>query len=221
MKNIIFKPIFNIGAKGEKGNRGTSYEIPTDSVIAFDSDNDIPEGYIETTDPTGGGGVIVPPLTFLCFGSAQNGGSSQYNQVKAIYTFQDVGEEYNDFLSFDARAGFDNEFTVLQDFTALILPYTYNWDTAASTYSEGEFYINDTLVKSWNVDYTGSKYYRGKPIIVDLKANDTMYGYYPSTNGFPRQCIKIYKINDATSKTALNNIFTFYDDLVDFEGRSN
>lgn len=218
MKKIIFKPIFNIGAKGEKGDHGVNYKVPADSILAYDGD-DVPEGYIEVADPTGGGGIVEPAIELLCSGYGQNGGYSDTDGVKANYTLT-YGDNYNDYLEYDNRISVGTrEFTVKQAFKALIIPYTYNYDRAASTYSEGSFYINDQLIKSWEVDYTGARYYRGKPIITDLNAGDTMFGFYPSTYGYPKQYIKIYKISDNTVKSALENIFTFYNDYCNVEGR--
>jgi hypothetical protein len=54
MSDIIFKTEFKTGAKGDQGNAGTSFEVPTGAIMAYDGAN-IPEGYIETEVPSGEG----------------------------------------------------------------------------------------------------------------------------------------------------------------------
>lgn len=50
MSNIIFNTELIKGAKGDTGDTGLSYEVPTGAVIAYDGTG-VPEGYIETTEP--------------------------------------------------------------------------------------------------------------------------------------------------------------------------
>lgn len=50
MDNIIFNTELIKGAKGDTGDTGLSYEVPTGAVIAYDGAG-IPEGYVETTEP--------------------------------------------------------------------------------------------------------------------------------------------------------------------------
>lgn len=50
MNNIIFNTELIKGAKGATGDTGLSYEVPTGAVIAYDG-ADVPEGYVETTEP--------------------------------------------------------------------------------------------------------------------------------------------------------------------------
>ena len=173
MKEIVFNTLFNIGAKGSKGDRGSSFIVPVDSIVAYDGVT-VPEGFIETVDPTGGGGTDEPALLFLFRGRASGNDAAE----KVDYTMggTDTGEHYSEYLYFDTIFGDDTkEFTVLQDFKALILPWTYNYRTALSTTSEGEFYINGSRVAAWDVDYTGERYYRGVPIITQLHQGDKMF----------------------------------------------
>ena len=50
MNNIIFNTELIKGAKGDTGDTGLSYEVPTGAVIAYDGTG-VPEGYIETAEP--------------------------------------------------------------------------------------------------------------------------------------------------------------------------
>lgn len=50
MNNLIFKTNLIKGTKGNKGDTGVSYEVPTGAVIAYDGTT-IPEGYVETDAP--------------------------------------------------------------------------------------------------------------------------------------------------------------------------
>lgn len=58
MANIIFKTTLKQGVKGDTGDIGVSFEVPTGGVIGY-LGNNIPEGYEETTAPTGFGSEIL------------------------------------------------------------------------------------------------------------------------------------------------------------------
>lgn len=55
MNEIIFNTTLIRGAKGATG-QGTSYEVPTGAIIAYDG-TDTPEGYVDTQAPEGMGGA--------------------------------------------------------------------------------------------------------------------------------------------------------------------
>ena len=52
MANLVFKTELLKGAKGDVGEDGISYEVPTGAIIAYDG-ADTPEGYEDTTPPKG------------------------------------------------------------------------------------------------------------------------------------------------------------------------
>ena len=52
MKNILFKVIFKKGNKGNKGDTGVNFEVPTGTIIGYDG-TDTPEGYEDTKAPQG------------------------------------------------------------------------------------------------------------------------------------------------------------------------
>lgn len=209
MQDIFLKTIFNKGSKGSKGDTGVNFEIPTNSILAYDGDTP-PDGFVETTDPTSG--LVTPAIELLINGAAQG----EAVVGKANYSYNaNYGSNYSSYLSFDATS---KEFTVLQSFYALILPWTYEYDNASQTYPHGEFYINNTLANSWDVDNRSAGYYRGNPIIRQLQANDTMYGYTPVTDGYPQQCVKIFKLRDLDTFNSIQDIYSFYNEYCNEEG---
>lgn len=52
MKNILFKVIFKKGNKGNKGDTGVNFEVPTGAIVLYDG-GDTPEGYEDTLPPQG------------------------------------------------------------------------------------------------------------------------------------------------------------------------
>ena len=52
MVNLIFKTELIKGAKGDAGDAGISYEVPTGAIIAYEG-ADTPEGYEDTDPPEG------------------------------------------------------------------------------------------------------------------------------------------------------------------------
>lgn len=137
-------------------------------------------------------------------------------EIPTIST-QTLDDKFSEYLSYSSTT---KKFAVLKDFNALIVPWTYNYDTAASTYSHGEFYINDTVVDSWDVDYTGERYFRGKPLVVQLHAGDTFYNYTPMSDGYPQQNLKIYKLGSQDAIDTITDLFTFYNAMGNVEGRA-
>lgn len=114
-------------------------------------------------------------------------------------------ENYDEYLSYDSTT---KKFTVLQEFTALLIPWTFNYDTASGSYSHGEFYINDTKVKEWRTDYKSVNYYAGVSLVHSFSEDDTFYNYTPASDGYPQQMLKVYKI-DSSLATLFEDMFTF------------
>lgn len=56
VSEIIFKTIIGKGGKGEQGEQGISYEVPTNSIVAYDG-SDLPAGWIECDAPEGFPGI--------------------------------------------------------------------------------------------------------------------------------------------------------------------
>lgn len=114
---------------------------------------------------------------------------------------------YNEYLYYDT-----GKFTVLKDFVAFLVPWTYNYNTASGTNSTGALYINNTKVREWTVQESKTAgYYEGKTFAVALETGDTFYVYTPSGNGYPQQNLKVYNMNvSADSVPILNDMFNWY-----------
>lgn len=118
------------------------------------------------------------------------------------------GDSYNDYLSYDSDT---RKFTVLKNFVALIIPWTFNYDTASATYSHGEFYINDIRVLNWESSTKTQGYFEGRCLTRALVAGDTFYCYTPVSDGYPEQNLKVYNLNTSTdSASVLNEAFDLY-----------
>lgn len=125
----------------------------------------------------------------------------------------DQGTNYSNYLSYDATTG---KFTVLEDFEGLFVPYVYQYSTPSGSYAEGEFYYNITPedVTVWQeylsyvVPYRAAGSISGMPFVKSAKAGDYFIPYTPSSNGYPQQMLKVYKLDGpaadiATLKTIL------------------
>lgn len=160
-----------------------------------------------------GGGTVEAEIERLCY-IVYVGRDTEEIPTISIATYDD---NFNDYLEYDIST---KKFTVLQNFTALIVPWTYNYNNAASTYSHGAFYINNTLARAWDVDYTGERYFRGKPLVHSFSQGDTFYNYTPSSAGYPQQNLKIYKLGSQDAINTITELFTFYNDYGNVEGRA-
>lgn len=163
----------------------------------------------------GNGGNPTPPsIERLCYCSENSSDSSRSTDHTHIAYFDDgtgtITEDtnYSEYLSYDSTTG---KFTVLKSFYALLMPWTHNYNTASSTYSHGELYINDVSVDSWIVDYVGSNHFKGVSCPVLLNQGDTFYVYTPMSDGYPEQNLKVYNIGSASNITAFDELFTMYE----------
>lgn len=106
---------------------------------------------------------------------------------------------YSSFLSYDSTT---KKFTALADFDALIIPWVYEYSKAGSSAGEGEFYINDVkaIPRYYTSLLSGAK--SGYPFLTHISAGDTMWVYTPTTNGYPSQRVKIYRVHIPTDNLA-------------------
>lgn len=114
------------------------------------------------------------------------------NQIPVIDTM-DTSEEYSEYLSYDTETRL---FTVLKDFSALIVLWTSQY-RAANTYAKGAFYINDTLVTNWAIGTTAEGSTGGATVYHDFSIGDTFNLRTPNSDGYPQQFAKLYKVVDS------------------------
>lgn len=94
--NIIFRTILLRGQQGA----GIDKTVPTNGVIYFDGDT-VPEGYEQTTDPTGGGGGSSYTETVLYQDSAgiQTGNitlTADFTDYDVLYFYMSATDEYTE-----------------------------------------------------------------------------------------------------------------------------
>lgn len=77
--DVIFKTDLIKGVKGNKGDTGVSFEIPTGAVIAYDGTT-IPEGYVETDAPPEVQSAIVKFVTAKRYGIHAATPATVYNE---------------------------------------------------------------------------------------------------------------------------------------------
>lgn len=120
----------------------------------------------------------------------------------------DTGADYSNYLSYDSSTG---KFTVLADVDILIVPYTYQYQTPSGSRAEGEFYYNKDPESSsqwqeyltYNVPYRASGSTAGYPVVKNAKTGDYFLVYTPSSNGYPQQMLKVYKLDGSAEDIEL------------------
>ena len=144
-------------------------------------------------------------MPFFPFKAPTSGGGSSFERLcyveyvmndtpeKPTILTLDSGENYNVYLSYNPTT---KVFTVLRDFTAIINAWVKQYQNACSR-GQGAFYINNVQVMGVFVtpeSLGGSK--AGETDFFNLHAGDTFYSYTPSSNGWPQQHLKVYKVED-------------------------
>lgn len=181
------------------------YSAQTDSLDGYSS--------VEVNVQTGGNAIER-----LFYATENSSNARNTDRTHIAYYGDGIGTitedaKYDDYLSYDATTG---KFTVLQDFYALFIPWTYNYKSASGSYSNGTLYINDTEVASWQVGQSRSVgYFRGLPVIRELQAGDTFYSYTPSSNGYPEQNLKVYLIDETFAESFIDAM-TIYPNLLSY-----
>lgn len=116
------------------------------------------------------------------------------------------GVNYSTYLSYDSTT---KKFTVLKDFSAIIVAWVYTYQTYESSRSDGAFYVNNTLIDQYEANGTAAGSKGGKYLSRNFKQGDTFYVYTPTRDGYPQQNCKIYLV-----QTIDDNVFTFEDEEV-------
>jgi len=180
------------------GNYALTCVTGADSVTIYSNDNTaitIPTVIagmpIEVNVSSGGtSSDFANGASLLCYGQATGAETTEKPDLTTLNTYN----EYDEYLSYNHTT---KEFTVLQDFNAVITPWVYQYHDSQGNLGTGELYVNNTLIGSrYN---TGRQYETSVGGIVapiQLKAGDTIYVYTPSSTGYPQQRVKITKVND-------------------------
>ena len=114
------------------------------------------------------------------------------------------GAKYSQYVSYDSTT---KKFTVLQDFTAIIIAWVYTYQTYESSRSDGALYINNSQVIQYEANGTAAGSTGGVYLARNFKQNDTFNVYTPTRDGYPQQNLKIYLLADIP-----DNIYTFTDE---------
>lgn len=114
------------------------------------------------------------------------------------------GAKYSQYVSYDSTT---KKFTVLQDFTAIIIAWVYTYQTYESSRSDGALYINNSQVIQYEANGTAAGSTGGVYLARNFKQNDTFNVYTPTRDGYPQQNLKIYLLADVP-----DNIYTFTDE---------
>lgn len=219
-KNITANGNYIAQSENLDGYSNISVNVPTGGSTlitktitqngTYDAEDDDADGYSSVTVNVSGGGGGTFERLCLC---SENSSSARHSDHTHIAYFDDgigtITEDtnYSNYLSYDNTT---RKFTVLQDFGAIFVAWTYNYQSASGSYSQGEFYINDTEVSEWEVGQSRSYgYFRGLPIIQQMHQGDTFYSYTPSSNGYPEQNLKIYRADSSYMNAFANEMDIF------------
>lgn len=135
-----------------------------------------------------------PEITELCCLNCVGRDMEQIPYMSSLPTYND----YADYLSYNTST---RKFEALQDFTAVMTGWVYQYQAPGRTYSFGCIYKNSAIWASYNTTTLRSGDTAGRTIIVDVKANDLIYPYTPNGDGYPEQHLKIYKLQPAVEIT--------------------
>ena len=147
----------------------------------YDAEDDEADGYSSVTVNVQGAGSMSKVVYVEYVGA-------DANQIPVVSSMIQ-GDDFASYISYDSTT---KKFTVLQQFTALVIPWVKQYRDA-STYAEGEFYVND-VKQTWFRVQTGSTgSINGNRLWINFQEGDTFWNKTPNSNGWPQQHLKIYK----------------------------
>ena len=151
---------------------------------------------------TGGGGSVIPenPQELFCLACVGND-AAEIPQVDNLAIYGD----FADYLVFNTTT---RKFEVIQDFTAILVPWVYNYETAKGSYSKGRLIINDTVISAYVVSSRQIGEKAGDMVLVELEVGDEFWVYTPNDDGYPQQFIKGYFV----AMTNADDIVAFADE---------
>lgn len=151
---------------------------------------------------TGGGGSVIQanPQELFCLTCVGND-TEEIPQVDNLAIYGD----FADYLVFNTTT---RKFEVIQDFTAILVPWVYSYRAASGSYSKGNLIINDTVISAYVVSSRQMGEKAGDMVLVELEVGDEFWVYTPNSDGYPQQFIKGY----FAAMTNADDIFAFTDE---------
>ena len=200
-------------------------EIANDDYVWIDNGTDF--GSRKFLAKNLGGGTSVK-LQYLAYGVCMtDNGASEVNKPLTVTQYTD----YEDYLTYDST---NNQFEVLQDFEAIIVPWVYCYQQAGgrpqmgvkindewiarAIYAENEVGATGGIAFTMN-DYISANqaYFPNNPVFngirMKLSQGDTISLQKYSDTGWTRFNIKIYKLCGST--TAIDNFMDSINTLSD------
>lgn len=161
----------------------TSAVLITKSIVAngtYRATDDSANGYSQVT-------VNIPSYERLFYLRCVNNDQMEIPAASSLVQ----GTHYSSYLSYDTTT---KKFTVLQDFTAIIVAWVYTYQTYEASRSDGAFYINNNKIEQYEANGTVQGSTGGVYLARNFKQNDQFWVYTPTRDGYPQQNCKIYLI---------------------------
>lgn len=183
---------------------GTVTPVPIQPVLVsktitengvYLAEDDDADGYDEVT-------VAVQSATCerLMYARCVNNDQEEIPAISNI----DQGTNYSTYLSYDSTT---KKFTVLQNFTGVVIAWVYAYRAYEASRPDGSFYVNSTQMLSYTATGNAAGSTGGRSGIFNFKQGDTFWMYTPTRRGYPQQNCKVYRVSDLN-----DNVFTFADE---------
>ena len=118
--------------------------------------------------------------------------NNDYNEIPQASSWN-KGDNFDNYVSYDSST---RKFTVLQDFTGLIVAWVYTYQTYESSRSDGAFYINGKQIGQYEATANAAGSKGGSYFTYPFKTGDTFWPYTPTRDGYPQQNLKVYIVSD-------------------------
>ena len=129
--------------------------------------------------------------------------NNDQEEIPAISNI-DQGANYSSYLSYDSTT---KKFTVLQNFTGVVIAWVYAYRAYDINRPDGVFYLNNTQMLSYETTGNAQGSTGGRSGIYNFKQGDTFWMYTPTRHGYPQQNCKVYRVSNLS-----DDIFTFADE---------
>lgn len=183
---------------------GTVTPVPIQPVLisktitengVYSAEDDDADGYDEVT-------VTVQSATCerLMYARCVNNDQEEIPAISNI----DQGANYSTYLSYDSTT---KKFTVLQNFTGVVIAWVYAYRAYEASRPDGSFYVNNTQMLSYTATGNAAGSTGGRSGIYNFKQGDTFWMYTPTRRGYPQQNCKVYLVSELD-----DDVFTFADE---------